>query len=164
MTVYVTKTRGLNPVDGLVGGAIAGAVQTVVAVVYSLINGKGFWQFPQLLSTLAGRPGDTNAGFTLDVVIGIVVNIIVLTLLGGLFALAARTLEQKAIVWAALAFGVIVWAIGYYLVLPAGGVGWSPRLHDEAGALTLASSMLVYGSILGAYLSRRQKRELVSRT
>lgn len=159
MTVYVTKTRGLKPMDGLVGGAIAGAVQTLVAIVYSLINGKGLWQFPQLLSTLVGRPGET-ASFTFDVVLGIILNIIVLAILGGLFALAARTLEQKAIIWAALAYGVVVWAIGYFLVLPL----WSGRLRDEVGLLTLLSSMLVYGSVLGAYVSRRQKRELVSRT
>jgi hypothetical protein len=159
MTMYVTKIRGLNPVDGLVGGAIAGAVQTLVAIIYGLINRRSLWQFPQLSATLVGRPGNS----ALDGVIGVVVNVALLALFGLLFAVMARTLEQKALVWAALAYGLIVWAIGYFLVLPAGGVGWSPRLHDEAGALTLASSMMVYGSVLGAYLSRRQKRELVSR-
>jgi hypothetical protein len=158
MTMYVTKIRGLNPVDGLVGGAIAGAVQTLVAIIYGLINRRSLWEFPQLSATLVGRPG-TSA---LDGVIGVVVNVALLALFGLLFAVMARTLAQKALVWAALAYGLIVWAIGYFLVLPASGVGWSPRLL-EAGALTLASSMMVYGSVLGAYLSRRQKRELVSR-
>lgn len=163
MTVYVTKPRGLNPVDGLVAGALAGAVQTVVAMVYGLIGGKSLWNVPQLLSTLAGRPGDTS-GFSVDVLIGIIMNIVFLALMGLLFAVIAKNFEQKMIIWAALIFALIVWAVGYFLILPASGIGWSPRLRDEVGGLSLASSMLVYGSILGAYLSRRQKRELVSRT
>jgi hypothetical protein len=161
MTVYVTKTRGLNPVDGLIGGAIAAGVQTIIAMIYSLIAGKSLWNFPLLVSTLVGRPGAGN-GFNADVLIGIVVNIVLLTLLGLLFATIVRTLDQKSIIWAALVFALLVWAIGYFLLLPANLIGWSPRLHDEAGWLTLASSMLVYGSVLGGYLSRRQKRELVS--
>ena len=55
--------------------------------------------------------------------------------------------------------GLVAWAIGYFVILPT----WSPALRDGIGMLTSASSMLVYGSVLGSYLSRRQKRELVSR-
>lgn len=163
MTVYVTKVRGLSPLDGLVGGAIAGVVQTIIATVYSLISGNGFWSFTHLLATIVGRPANVQAGFTTDVLIGLVVNIVILAILGLLFAVMARTLEAKVIVWSALAFGLIAWAIGYFLVLPASGVGLSPELRDGAGALTTASSMLIYGSVLGAYLMRRQKRELVNR-
>ena len=56
MTMYVTKIRGLNPVDGLAGGAIAGVVQTMVAMIYGLINRRSVWEFHQLLATLVGRP------------------------------------------------------------------------------------------------------------
>jgi hypothetical protein len=132
MTVYVTKTRGLNPVDGLAGGAIAGVAQTVIAMIYSLIAGKSFWNFPLLLSTLVGRAGTGN-GFNTDVLIGIVVNIVLLALLGVLFAMIARNLDQKSIIWAGLIFALVVWAIGYFLILPTNVIGWSPRLHDEAG-------------------------------
>ncbi len=163
MTVYVTKARGLSPVDGLIGGAIAGAAQTLIAMIYSLIGGKSIWSFPLLLSTLVGRPGDA-AGFSADVLIGIVVNIVILSLLGLLFAMIVRNLDQKSIIWAGLIFALIVWAVGYFLILPANVIGWGSRLHEEAGALTLASSMLIYGSVLGGYLSRRQKRELISQS
>lgn len=159
MTMYVTKVRGLSPQDGAAGGAIAGLAQTVVASIYGLINGQALLTFPNLLGTLAGQ-SDTFNGFGLQTLLGIVVNVLILAALGALFAAVARTVEGKRLIYGALAFGLVAWAVGYFLILPF----WSPELRNDAGPLTTASSMLVYGSVLGTYLSRRQKRELVSHT
>ncbi|HEY1012768.1 MAG TPA: DUF6789 family protein [Herpetosiphonaceae bacterium] len=157
MTMYVTKVRGLSPQDGAAGGAIAGLAQTAVAMIYGLLNGRSLLSFPNLLGTLAGQP-DTFNGFGLQTLLGIIVNVLILAGLGALFAVIARTFEGKQLVYSALAFGLVAWAVGYFLILPF----WSPELRNDAGPLTTASSMLVYGSVLGTYLSRRQKRELVS--
>jgi hypothetical protein len=159
MTMYVTKVRGLSPQDGAAGGAIAGAVQTLVAMLYGLLNGQSLLSFPNLLGTLAGQPDNAN-GLGLNTLLGIAINVLILALLGALFAVIGRAFEGKTLVYGALAFGLAAWAVGYFLILPF----WSPELRAGAGMLTTASSMLVYGSVLGTYLSRRQKRELVSHT
>src|SRR5690349_18819375 len=150
MTMYVTKVRGLSPQDGAVAGAIAGGAQTVVAMIYGLLNGQPLLSFPNLLGTLAGQPDNAN-GLGVNTLLGVAVNVLVLALLGALFAVIARTWEGKTLVYSALAFGLVAWAVGYFALLPF----WSPELRAGAGPLTTASSMLVYGSVLGTYLSRR---------
>ncbi len=159
MTVYVTKVRGLNPQDGLVGGAIAGVIATLIAMVYGMFGAASFWTFPNLLVTLIGmQPG---SGVGAAVVVGFIINVILLAVFGLVWALIARTLEGKQLLWGTLFYAALVWAVGYWLLLPDAGLGWSPRLQSGMGLLASLSAMLIYGSVLGAYLLRHQRRELV---
>jgi hypothetical protein len=159
MTVYVTKVRGLRFRDGVAGGAIAGLIHSIVVVIYGLIDGSSMWQIPNLITNLIGITPTSSTEFGALTLLGFGLNIAVLTLLGGLFTLAAKQAEGKVLLWSALVYGVIVWAIGYWIILPV----FAPLLHDGLAVLTALSGLLVYGSVLGAYLMRRQRRELVDR-
>ena len=161
MTVYVSKTRGLSPVDGFIGGALAGLAQTFVVILYSVLGDLGFWTVPNLWNQLLGINVADATAFSGMTLLGIVINLVIMAVLGALYTLVARHQEGKAIIWSALLFGVIAWVIGYWLLLPDTVVGWAPTLHENLSWLTSGSSMLIYGSVLGAYLVRRQSRELV---
>lgn len=138
-------------VDGLVAGAIAGLAQAVTLSVLTALQGKGLSWFFILIGYIfrpyAATP-DTHAG---AVIRGFVTHMIITTVLGGLFGLLAGWLPGGLSVWlAGVVYGVIVWAVGRFLLLAV----IDPTLHDKMNTGLFLLAHLVYGGMLGLWLQR----------
>jgi fucose permease len=75
----------------------------------------------------------------------------------GAAAGAAYAFAPRKSVASGVAFGVLVWASGYELWVPAAGILPPAHRDDRARALTIFGAHLVYGAALG-WASRRSAR------
>lgn len=146
-----SSDRPLPPSQGIfVGGAasgiIAGAVMGVFAMTYMAWAGAGFFALPR--GTAASLLGVTAlVGGAGTITLGLFLHFVTAAFWGILFASIIRkdTPAGKAF-WGGLAYGVGMWAVMIYGVVPVLDPVMQPRVAMMPGAVFIAH--LVYGACL----------------
>jgi hypothetical protein len=145
----------------LAAGAQAGILAGVVLAVFSFFTsiGEGLdpWVSLKIPSALFYKERVIEPGFAAGpVAVATFFHLCLSSLWGAGFAAVAGRLKREALILAGLVFGVLLWALMVFLVLPATG------LFLMATALPSLRGMLdhaVFGVALAAYLAviRREK-------
>jgi hypothetical protein len=148
--------RTHKPIDGLWTGAVAGLVMGLFTMaVAAPVLQLPWYSPPRVLATMAvGREAvDNILEFRLaPFVLGIVLLLVLAVILGALFALALRTTNRARVVGAGVLFGLFVWALLQYFVLPlvfplVTEKGFPPEWY--------AASFGIFGLTLGTLMSFR---------
>lgn len=151
--------RAHKPVEGLWTGAIAGLMMGLFTMAVAAPILKLPWYSPpRVLATMAmGRNAVANIlEFRLaPFVVGVVLLLALAVILGALFTLVLRTTNPARIVAAGVLFGLFVWALLQYFLLPlvfplVTEKGFPPRWY--------AASFGVYGLTLGLLMAFVTKR------
>jgi hypothetical protein len=146
--------RTRKPVDGLWTGALAGLVMGLFTMaVAAPVLQLPWYSPPRVLATMAmGREAvDNILEFRLaPFVVGVVLLLILAVLLGALFTLILRTTSRLRIVAAGALYGLFVWALLQYFLLPlvfplVTEKGFPPEWY--------AASFGLFGLTLGALMA-----------
>lgn len=132
---------------GAVAGIIAGIVMAMFTMMYAGMMGMGFWMPLRLIAaTLFGVDALVGTGGVLFV--GLVLHMVVSAVFGIIFAaiVGARTSGAAAVGWG-LIYGVAIWAVMGFLVVPVANSTMNPRLPMMAGAFFIEH--LLFGITLG---------------
>jgi hypothetical protein len=164
--------RHSAPLAGRVGlaGALAGlGGGLAMALVAALLTGaldQDLWLQPKVIASLVlGSPASEAAGFALGpVALGLLIHLLVAMLLGVLFARFMHRVARLPSDFgvpevAGVAFGFLIWAAAYFVVLPVAAPG---LLSIYAPALLIQH--LVYGASTGlvyAWLCPRPYAQMV---
>ena len=161
--ITVLLTRGHGPRvsfgRGLVHGVIAGLVMGVAAMLVSRFALNLPWYAPpRVFATMVmGRAAVANIleFFWVPFIVGLLVVLVLTALLGGLHALLSRTDQPGRVVLGGLFYGLTVWALLQYLLLPAlfplvAEKGFPPFWYGVAFA--------IYGVTLGLLSSAKRDR------
>ncbi len=122
---------------GVVAGIIGGIVIAIVLVVSALVKGGDLWvplkgAAAPFLHERAAQPGfDATA-----VALGAICHFAISIVWGVLFAALFYGLSRGATVAAGVGWGIVVWAVMYYAVLPLAG------LADHARATPVPTAIL----------------------
>lgn len=142
----------------LLGGLIAGTLDIGAA---SLISGRdpGFiMQF--IASGLIGK--SAFAGGAATIALGFVLQNLMGLVIAAVFVLAARRLPVLRRQWMAsgLAYGVVIYVVMNYVVMPLSAVGRSPSFSIE-GLIKNGLAMLAFGLII-AWFARERTQVLAT--
>jgi len=158
MAVSSGRRRTHNPVEGLWIGGVAGLVMGLFTMVVAAPVLKLPWYSPpRVLATMAmGREAvDNILEFRLaPFVVGVVLLLVLAVALGALFALVLRTNSRARVAGAGVLFGLFVWALLQYFLLPLAfplvtEKGFPPEWY--------AASFGIFGLTLGALMASRTK-------
>jgi glucose/arabinose dehydrogenase len=161
LTIIASVGSGLPPrlADGLWMGAIAGLIMGAAAMLVSALVLKLPWYAPpRVFATMVmGRAAVANI-LEFDIVsflVGLLVVLVLTSLLGLLFTAFLRTNRPSRIILAALFYGLTIWALLQYFVLPL----LFPLVSDKGfPPFWYAVAFGIYGLALGALLARQQVR------
>jgi hypothetical protein len=148
---------GTSPLPDIIGlgGAIAGliggiAMALVGAIISAWLGGDIWLESKQIAAVVYGTAATAQSGFVAGpVLVGTALHLIASTALGALFGIVIRrmlllTSEFGMPLLAGLIYGLLVWLVAYFLVLP---------VVDPALLTTYAPAFivqhLVYGSVTG---------------
>jgi glucose/arabinose dehydrogenase len=150
-----------RPFDGLWTGAIAGLTMGIAAMVVSALILNLPWYAPaRVFATMVmGRAAVANilAFDTVSFIVGLLVVLVLTSLLGLIFAALLRTNKPGRIVLAGVFYGLAVWALLQYFVLPL----LFPLVSDKGfPPFWYAVAFAIYGLALGALLVRQPIRQL----
>jgi glucose/arabinose dehydrogenase len=149
-------------VDGLWTGAVAGLVMGVVAMIVSaLVLDLPWYAPPRVFATMVmGRAAVANIleFDTVSFIVGLIVVLVLTALLGWLFTLFLRTNQPGSIMLAGLFYGLTIWALLQYFVLPL----LFPLVSDKGfPPFWYAVAFGIYGLVLGALLANRPARRRI---
>jgi glucose/arabinose dehydrogenase len=150
-----------RPFDGLWTGAIAGLIMGVAAMLVSaLILNLPWYAPPRVFATMVmGRAAVANIleFDTVSFIVGLLVLLVLTSLLGQIFALFLRTSKPGRIVLAGFFYGLTIWALLQYFVLPL----LFPLVSDKGfPPFWYAVAFAIYGLALGALFARRPVRQI----
>lgn len=150
-----------RPMDGLWAGAIAGLVMGVAAMLVSaLILNLPWYAPPRVFATMVmGRAAVANIlDFdTVSFIVGLIVVFVLTGFLGSIFAALLRTNKAGRIVLSGFFYGLTVWALLQYFVLPL----FFPLVSDKGfPPFWYAVAFGIYGLALGTLLARHLIRRL----
>ena len=163
----VIAARGSGPIhrltEGLWTGAIAGLVMGVASMLVSYLVLNLPWYAPaRVFATMVmGRAAVANIlrFETLPFIVGLLVVLVLTSLLGLLFAAFLYTRQRVRIVLAGLFYGLTVWALLQYFVLPL----LFPLVSDKGfPPFWYAVAFGIYGLVLGALLANRAVPERIT--
>ena len=148
-------------IDGLWAGAIAGLVMGVASMLVSYLVLNLPWYAPARVFAIMvmGRGAVANIlkFEPVSFVVGLIVVLVLTSLLGLLFAALLHTTQPLRTTLAGLFYGLTVWALLQYFVLPF----LFPLISDKGfPPFWYAVAFGIYGLVLGALLSRRPIRRL----
>jgi hypothetical protein len=136
---------------GALAGLIGGMAMALVAALISLVERQDIWREAKAIaSVVLGAQALAQDGFAaVPVLIGTLIHLIISMLLGALFAIVTRRWLQLPSdfgipLLAGLSYGLLVWLIAYFVVLPVVDV-W--LLESYAPAFIVQH--IVYGSVTG---------------
>ncbi len=161
----VVLARGLatlHPLmDGLWIGAIAGLVMGVASMLVSaLILNLPWYAPPRVFATMVmGRAAVANILVfdTVSFIVGLLVVLVLTSLLGLVFATLLRTNKPIRIVLAGFFYGLTIWALLQYFVLPL----LFPLVSDKGfPPFWYAAAFGIYGLALGVLFARRPVRQI----
>jgi hypothetical protein len=142
----VEATGRSKSAGGALAGIVAGLVMAVVMMIYFSVMGAGFW-YPveNIAAVFFGI--DALLGGAGVVIVGLLTHLLVSALLGMLFAslLQPRT-STGAAFFGGLAYGIGVWVVMTYIILPIFNPTMSARMAVTAGFWFF--SHLIYGGFL----------------
>jgi hypothetical protein len=143
---------------GALAGLTAGVLLSIIMTVMSAAAGKDVWYGMKGAAAPIVGARAMEPGFDLPAVALGVTNHLAISLAWGvLFALAFYGLSRGVTMLAGIGWGVVVWFVMYYVVLPIVGlaamrddapVGRAILFH-EIFSIPLAASFLVYRRLLG---------------
>jgi hypothetical protein len=152
------RRRTRKPIDGVWTGAVAGLVMGLFTMAVAAPILKLPWYSPpRVLATMAmgRRAVDTILEFRfVPFLVGVVLLLILAVALGAVFTLVLRTTSPARIVAAGVLYGLFVWALLQYFILPlvfplVSEKGFPPEWY--------AASFGVFGLTLGALLTLRKR-------
>lgn len=140
-------------IDGIVGGLIGSVLMGMVAMILFPIFGIGsFWQPMNTIAALFNQSWGTDPGFGVDSIIGLMVHMMMAAILGLMFAWAIRTRASGvALVGWAIVWGLVVWVVAHFIVLPF----VDPVMARLFPAWLFALVHVMFGVGLGWYLAWR---------
>lgn len=151
---------------GALAGLGGGLAMTIVAALLTSALDQDLWLQPKVIASLVLGPSASEAaGFVLGpVVLGLLIHLLVATLLGVVFArfmhhIARLPSDFGVPEVAGVVFGLLIWAVAYFVVLPVVAPG---LLGIYAPALLIQH--LVYGASTGllyAWLCPRPYAQMV---
>jgi len=105
---------------GPVTGVIAGVIMAFVAMLTTAAQGLGFWLVPKMIAaTFLGV--DALVGGAGAIILGVIIHLIVSALFGLLFAfLTPRIISASSDFGLGIIYGVIIWAVMTFIILPIG--------------------------------------------
>jgi glucose/arabinose dehydrogenase len=163
LTVVAARgtTTAHRRMNGLWAGAIAGLVMGVAAMLVSaLILNLPWYAPPRVFATMVmGRAAVANIleFDTVSFIVGLIVVLVLTSLLGLIFAALLRTNKPGRIVLSGFFYGLTVWALLQYFVLPL----LFPLVSDKGfPPFWYAVGFGIYGLALGALLARQPMRGL----
>lgn len=150
-----TKTRILSNfvVPILLGGIIAGTLDIGAA---SLINSAKPTRILQVISS--GLLGKSALADDSTVALGLVLQWAMSIIIASIYVLAAqwRPVFKRHWVKAGLAYGVVVFLVMNYVVLPLSAIGHAPRFRVVHFAEDIVA-MLLFGIIVAFFARERQR-------
>ncbi len=141
--------------EAALGGVVAGAVDILAA---AFINGVGIGAVLHAIALgLLGR--SALSGGTRTAIIGLALQLAMGALIGAVYGLGCSRVAALRSRWLAggLAYGVIVFLVMNWAVMPLSRVGHAPRFTPLSFALNLAA-MLLFGVIVAYSVQGRSGR------
>lgn len=157
-TNEVTRTNRLDTKDAVGGGVSAGMVGGLVLWIFLMIltaaSGGSIWSVTK--GAAAPFLEATSPGFELGpVLLGTLLHFAISAAWGATFGVLAYGLGRGATVAAGLGWGLVVWLVMYYVVLPLAGLG---AVVAATPAFMAILAHLVFGLALGlAFLPYQRK-------
>jgi Family of unknown function (DUF6789) len=159
MSSLAPTTRAANsPLPDIVGlgGALAGLAgglaMAIVAALVSLVRGQDIWlEAKEIATVVLGSQQARQPGFiAMPILVGTLIHLIISTLLGALFGIVTRrifrlTSDFGTPLLAGLIYGMLVWFVTYFFVLPI----IDPLLRESTYAPAFIIQHIVYGSVTG---------------
>jgi hypothetical protein len=143
---------------GLIGGALGGAALITVAVVYSLMSGRGIWLpinligatlIPDLQSASLAALAQFNA---VALIAGVLLHTALSIGLGFVFAVLLPTLPGSPVIWS-LTIGALLWSLAGLIGLPL----LNPIMGRTVDGSIFFMGHLAYGLALGGWIARTPK-------
>ena len=136
-------------VKGMVAGAVATAVLSLVMVLMGTTGFEPQLELTRMLLALLGEPASLYAlGWTLHSVIGL--------LLGGVFAHIEPRLGVDTHLKGGVLYGVITWLVVMLVVMPAVGEGYFGFGLSVFAPIVMLGLQVLYGAVLGWVYDRLQ--------
>lgn len=103
---------------GALTGITAGLIMALIAMIFGYVMGMDFWLLPKMIAaTFLGA--DALTGGVGSVILGLIVHLVVAAAYGILFAfLTPRITSPSSDFGLGIAYGVIIWAVMTFIVLP----------------------------------------------
>ena len=150
---------------GAVAGILAGSAMAIFLMLLAMIAGEGFWlPLKKISVTLLGESAIQNSVFELlPVIVGILIHFATAIAFGIVFAfIEERRQSYSSAVRAGIIYGLNVWIIMHFLVLPV----INPVLAGMP-YLLFAILHIIFGGTLGGYVTflptRAEVRAEISR-
>jgi hypothetical protein len=147
----------VSPLPDIIGlgGAVAGlgggiAMAIIGAMISASLGGDIWLESKQIAAVVYGPAAIARSGFVAGpVIVGTLLHLIVSAALGAIFGILTRrvlrlTSEFGTLIMAGLIYGLLIWMIAYFLVLPF----FNPTLR-ETYAPAFIVQHLVYGAVTG---------------
>ena len=151
---HVGGVELLRPVQGLAIGIGAAVVMAGVFMAGFALTGKGAWTPINAIGSFFQSnptPQPTFDGMTS--IIGLVIQLLVGSLLGVLYASAQARIDSPSLLIIAIWYGFIVWFTATFLIL-----SWlKPSLREVMRSWPMLVSHLTYGAVLGIYAITQNK-------
>ena len=157
-TTSPTVRSAVSPLPDIVGlgGAIAGlggglAMAVVGAIISASLDGDIWLEAKQIATVFYGPSVATVPGFAAGpIIVGTLLHMIVSAVLGALFGIVTRrvlhlTSDFGTPLMAGLIYGMLIWLVGYLVVLPL----VNPLLRNSTYAPAFIIQHLVYGAVTG---------------
>jgi len=157
-TTSPTVRPAVSPLPDIVGlgGAIAGlggglAMAITGAIISASLDGDIWLEAKQIATVVYGPSVATLPGFAAGpVIVGTLLHLIVSAVLGAIFGIVTRrvlhlTSDFGTPLMAGLIYGLLIWLVGYLVVLPL----VNPLLRDNSYAPAFIIQHLVYGAVTG---------------
>lgn len=144
-SIQAAGARSLGRV--VVTGIVAGMMMGVVEMIISAAGGQGFWAPLRYIAAVFTRGADTASGFSLGpVVVGLMGHMMNAVILTAIFALLAWRFGRNPIALAAagMMWGALVFAVMWWAVVPT--IDPAMGLLNGAGFF---ATHLIFGMVAG---------------
>jgi hypothetical protein len=128
--------------SGALGGMLGGAMMAMWSMIVLWLTGVGFWTPLNLIAHTLWRRAPLDATFSWGaLLLGMVVHLMMATLLGMVFAVAAGRYptSRATLLGAGAVYGVVVWLLMQYVIWP---------LVDAAAATAFTAWVFAVGHLL----------------
>lgn len=133
---------------GIVAGLVASVVHVAFGALFLLLSGRDLWPAVKMAAFPFLGERAIAVGFDpFAVALGIACHMLVAVAWGLLFAVAFYGLAGAATVAAGLFWGVVVWVVMYYVVLPLVGAG---EIVENVPIWAALAQHLLFGGTVGA--------------
>jgi tetrahydromethanopterin S-methyltransferase subunit G len=137
---------------GIIGGIVAGIAMAMVAMVWMLLAGQGFWRPMDVIASILLGEDTINPGFQMvPELVGMAIHMMLSAVFGLVFAfvVAHTSWSSGAIVGAATAYGLLLWIVNVVII----DANFIPAGLSLAPTPLMIVVHLVYGLVLGLVLA-----------